>query len=54
VPCWNNLGNCYLVLGRLREAIAAYEESLRLKPGDASVQGNLDLAREALRSGRVP
>jgi tetratricopeptide (TPR) repeat protein len=54
VPCRNNLGNCYLVLGRLREAIAAYEESLRLKPGDASVHGNLELAREALRSGRVP
>jgi len=54
VSCRNNLGNCYLMLGRLREAIATYEESLRQKPGDASVQANLELAREALRSGRAP
>jgi tetratricopeptide (TPR) repeat protein len=47
----NNLGNCQLVTGRVREAIATYEESLRLRPGDPTVEQNLELARGLLRQG---
>jgi tetratricopeptide (TPR) repeat protein len=47
----NNLGNCQLVTGRVREAIATYEESLRLRPGDSTVEQNLELARGLLRQG---
>jgi tetratricopeptide (TPR) repeat protein len=42
----NNLGNCQLVTGRAREAVATYEEVLRRRPGDATVRQNLDYARE--------
>jgi len=39
----------FLLQGRVRDAIAAYEESLRLRPNDARTRENLQLAREALR-----
>ena len=37
-----------LVTGRLREAIATYEEVLRLRPGEPTALRNLALAREYL------
>ena len=34
-----------LVSGRAAEAIAEYEAALRLRPGDAQIRANLELAR---------
>ena len=42
-----NLGNVFLLGGQVREAVACYEESLRLRPGDARTRENLQLARVA-------
>jgi protein O-GlcNAc transferase len=44
-----NLGNVLLLGGRPREAIACYEQSLRLRPADDRTRENLQLAREGLR-----
>jgi tetratricopeptide (TPR) repeat protein len=46
-----NLGNALLFQGRTAEAIARYEEALRLKPDDPRTRENLQVAREALRTG---
>jgi tetratricopeptide (TPR) repeat protein len=43
-----NLGNVLLLQGQPREAIARYEEALRLRPDDPRTRENLRLAREAL------
>jgi tetratricopeptide (TPR) repeat protein len=51
VQARSNLGNCQVMTGRWREAIATYEDALRLRPGDETVQKNLALARELLRTG---
>jgi tetratricopeptide (TPR) repeat protein len=49
-----NLGNALLLSGRTDDAIARYEESLRLVPGDAETLRNLDVARQAAsRSGGI-
>ncbi len=40
----NNLGNCYeFISGRLNDAIAQYEEALRLYPGFTLAEGNLGI-----------
>jgi tetratricopeptide (TPR) repeat protein len=44
-----SLANCQLMAGRLDEAIANYEAVLRVRPNDAAVRRNLDLAREMKR-----
>ena len=51
VPARNNLANCQLATGRFDDAIAGYEAVLRARPGDPTVQRNLDLARELKRTG---
>ncbi|MCA9294363.1 MAG: hypothetical protein KDA20_11180 [Phycisphaerales bacterium] len=40
-----NIGNCYLMSGRVGRAIAAYRRAQHLRPGDANVQANLHVAR---------
>jgi tetratricopeptide (TPR) repeat protein len=45
----NNLGNCLLVTGRISEAIACYDEVLRLRPKDPMALENREIARQALR-----
>ena len=47
-----SLANCQLMTGRLDEAVANYEAVLRVRPNDAAVQRNLELARQMKRSGR--
>jgi Flp pilus assembly protein TadD len=47
-----NLGNALLLSGRTEEAIARYEESLRLVPGDPETVGNLAVARRALQKSK--
>ncbi len=41
-----NIGNCHYKLGDIGRAILHYERALRLAPGAADVQANLDLARQ--------
>lgn len=43
---WNNLGNVWMKLARWPDAIACFEEALRLKPGQALVLNNLGNARQ--------
>jgi tetratricopeptide (TPR) repeat protein len=40
-PLYNNLGNALNALGRRDEAVARYERSLGLRPGDPEVHANL-------------
>lgn len=40
-----NLGNCYYKTKNIAKAILNYERALLLKPGDADIRFNLDLAR---------
>lgn len=42
-----NLGNTYYKLDELGEAIWAYEKALKINPGNADVQFNLDFANES-------
>lgn len=44
-----NLGNVYLLQEKPRDALACYEQVLRLRPGDRRTLENIRLAREALR-----
>jgi tetratricopeptide (TPR) repeat protein len=46
-----NLANCQLMTGQLDAAIANYEAVLRVRPGDAGVQRNLEMARAMKRTG---
>jgi Flp pilus assembly protein TadD len=46
----NNLANCQLATGKLQDAVANYEEALRLQPNDESVRQNLEIARQLLRT----
>ncbi len=41
-----NIGNCHFKLNDIPHAILFYERALRLAPGDADVQTNLELARQ--------
>ena len=43
-----NLGNAYARVGRLEPAVAAYEDTLRRKPGDAAASENRDLVRSLI------
>jgi tetratricopeptide (TPR) repeat protein len=43
-----NLGNCHYKLGDVGRAILHYERALRLAPGAADVQANLELARQQI------
>ena len=45
---WGNLGNVALFQGRAREAVAHYEQALRLDPNNRSLRENLRVARENL------
>ena len=51
---WLSLGNCYLLLERPEEAIAAYGEALKLNPGYREAERNLARALELkqARSGQ--
>lgn len=44
-----NIGNCHFKLGNVALAILHYERGLRLAPGDADLQANLDLANEQVK-----
>ncbi|MBX2972197.1 MAG: SH3 domain-containing protein [Flavobacteriales bacterium] len=41
-----NIGNCHFKLNDIPHAILYFERALRLAPGDADVQTNLELARQ--------
>jgi len=43
-----NLGNAYARAGHLEQAVAAYEEALKRKPGDTAASENLDLVRSLI------
>ncbi|MGD9949304.1 MAG: tetratricopeptide repeat protein [Desulfobulbus sp.] len=45
-PLLYNLANCYAQTGQTGQAILNYQRALRLSPGDADIQGNLDLLRK--------
>ncbi len=45
----NNASLCALRLGRLEDAAAQFQEALRLHPGDAIAQANLDLVLKMRR-----
>jgi Ca-activated chloride channel homolog len=42
---WHNLGNAAMELSDYKQAISAYQNSLRLNPGDTATKKNLELAR---------
>jgi Flp pilus assembly protein TadD len=42
---WKNLGIAYEGLGRVPEAIAAYERSLALRPNQPEIRSNVDLLK---------
>jgi len=45
---WYNLGNCYVQTGEKGKAVLAYENALRIKPGDPATEANLASVRAAL------
>jgi tetratricopeptide (TPR) repeat protein len=45
----HNLGNTYMHLDKYKEAVEAYQNSLRLRPGDTGTKTNLQLAKKKLR-----
>lgn len=45
----HNLGNALLKQRKFKEAVAAYENSLRLRPGDDDSKVNLQLAKKKLK-----
>lgn len=47
-----NLGNAHLAAGDPAKAIAAYEDALRLDPGDAAAKFNLEVALRRLEAQR--
>ncbi|MCP4593246.1 MAG: tetratricopeptide repeat protein [bacterium] len=49
-----NLGNAYLQLGRLGQAIANYRRAEALIPSDGQLQANLNYARQLRRSQIAP
>lgn len=46
---WHNLGNACLKQQKFKEAVEAYESSLRLRPGDNDTKTNLQMARKKLK-----
>ncbi len=51
---WFNLGNAYMQSGKYREAVTAYERSLRRAPNRADAKKNLQIARNKLREKQEP
>lgn len=49
-----NRGNALARSGRLRAALAAYDEALRLRPGDRSTQHNRELVARLLQNPKPP
>lgn len=49
-----NRGNALLALGRFKDAVASYEASLKMKPGDERAEANLKLAKELLKNPPTP
>jgi len=49
---WALLGRSYREMGRWPEAVAAFEKSLALAPGDAQVKSDLDAARAKVSAGQ--
>jgi CubicO group peptidase (beta-lactamase class C family) len=49
---WDSLGEAYLALGRKDDAVRAYEQSLKLNPGNASATAALARIGEEVPSGR--
>lgn len=45
----HNLGNSLLLQHKYREAVDAYQNSLRLRPGEAETKANLQLAKKKLK-----
>lgn len=45
----HNLGDSFLKQRKYKEAVQAYEESLRLRPGDPGTKQNLQMAKKRLR-----
>ena len=45
---WYNLGNCYAQSGEKGKAVLAYENALRIQPGDPATEANLASVRAAL------
>lgn len=43
---FHNLGNAYFKQQKFKEAVSAYENSLRLRPGDADTKVNLQMAKK--------
>ncbi len=46
---WHNLGNTFLQQQKFQEAVQAYENSLRNRPGDPDTKANLQFAKKKLR-----
>lgn len=46
---FHNLGNANLQQEKYQEAVAAYQNSLRWRPGDAETKRNLQIAKERLK-----
>ena len=41
-----NLGNCHARLGRFREAIASYQLTLEIEPGNHATQRDMEVVRQ--------
>ena len=50
---WYNLGNCYAQRGEKGKAVLAYENALRIQPGDPATEANLASVRAALEDPLV-
>lgn len=46
---WHNLGNALLKQNKFKEAVEAYQNSLRARPGDAGTKQNLQMAKQKLK-----
>ena len=46
---WHNLGNAQLMQQKYQEAVDAYENSLRARPGDPDTKVNLQFAKKKLK-----
>ena len=51
---YSRRGAAYVVLGRYKDAIEAYNSGLAIEPGNAGLQKGLDDLRQSIRDGEVP
>ena len=51
---YSRRGAAYVVLGRYKDAIEAYNAGLAIEPGNAGLQKGLDDLRQSIRDGEVP